>query len=170
MSGSKYTTDRTAIPLTLDWPSVIRGFLEPAISGTPAVIPAAGNITPVTFSIFYGLNATNRAWVVCGQMNPEDDDFSGSCALSVPAYDPSQQTQCNFTVNVCGQLINFSTDNANPANDTGILADTYPIVIERSTNCVDWEPIWTNQISLETTNQFTDFNGPPDHAFYRAVP
>jgi len=136
-----------------------------------AVAPAVvSDASPICFAVMYGLNGTNETiqpWARAGQINPEIGDFDASCALNI-LYDDG--TNVVATISIGGQLMYFSTPDltsTNDDNDTYSLAPTYPVIIERSTDLVQWQPVFTNQISTNTVNQFTDWNGPPNHAFYR---
>jgi len=140
------------------------------MSGAVVTNAALSDASPICFAVMYGLNGTNETiqpWARAGQINPEIDDFDASCALNI-LYDDG--TNVVTTISIGGQLMYFSTPDltsTNDDNDTYSLAPTYVVVIERSTDLVQWQPVFTNQISTNTVNQFTDFNGPPAKAFYR---
>jgi len=133
----------------------------------PAIAPS-DPATPLSFAIHYGLTApyqTLTPWVAGGQLNPTQDDVTASYAVNITTYDGTNLT---CTISAGGQLFTFSTTDLNVSNyDTYLAAPVFPVVIERSTDLVGWQPVFTNQVSVGTINQFTDTTGPAGMAFYR---
>jgi hypothetical protein len=161
-------------PLTqqMEWVYVALGMsaydFMPLVS-EPVQASPADETFPAGFAVIYGLDNTNEAWVAGGQINPTVDDLTAGSALNIISDDG---TQCVYTVSFDGQLITCCFTNKGSPNDNGkySFAPVYPVIVERTTNLLDWEPLQTNQVAVGTVNQFTDFDGPFNQAFYRARP
>jgi hypothetical protein len=129
------------------------------------------------FSLTYGLmtitNGITSPWVEEGKINPTSTDALNYLINSASFHIfVDNGTQLNFTISCGGNMIRYITPNI-AGGSTNYSVSTMPktntIVIERSTNLLVWEPIYTNTtITADTVNFFTDTHAPSNAAFYRS--
>jgi len=117
------------------------------------------------YTITYGFTNGLQPWLTGNRSTTGTNDYWYGCAIN---YLTANSDQLAFGVTVNGKQLffNTSTDIA----DTNVIVNTLPtqpVVIERSTNLLTWQPIFTNFIATNTVSQFTDSNTPPIQAFYR---
>jgi hypothetical protein len=165
------TQEMDPVSQAMVWYTVAMGMCAydfmPLVS-EPVQASPADETSPACFAFLYGMDNTNEAWATSGQFNPTVDDPTAGFALNIIS---DNGTQGVYTVSIDGQLMTWCFTNKSSTNDSGqySFAPVYPVIIERTTNWMTWQPLRTNQpgIAVGTVNQFTDFDGPFNQAFYR---
>jgi hypothetical protein len=115
------------------------------------------------FGLQYGVRTTNGPWIQ-GDLNVQPQ-------IVETLVDTEENYEFLFTVgtNWYRYWLSGNTDHVlilrpPPAPYT----NTYSVVIERTDDLQNWQPVMTNLACLNDTVQiFIDSNSPPDRAFYR---
>jgi hypothetical protein len=158
-------------------------FIPPIVGGPWKVAPTNATIikgvsdmpvpaTGVTFGMTYGVVSEQGAWIRSGC---NLDEITNSIVVTVTDTPDAY----SFAWSVNGQWFLYSiTSNAGdagivtrldgpPSTDTNLY---YSVMIERTTDFVQWTPIYTNLYCPDNCPQFfTDTNAPVDSGFYRAM-
>jgi len=136
-----------------------------------------------SFSLFYGLGVefTNgstlnvRPWIVTGGTTPagvgSNTMTQGGVIQNVQVNPSLTSTSCVFTVAIDGTTFIYYTPDLNGLDSNNDYTNTFDpqtVVIQRTTDFVNWTPIFTNGIGLNTIESFTDTNPPASNGFYRA--
>lgn len=147
------------------WPEIIA---EPIEDTAPTYDLNASTVH--YFLIQYGLNAASNgvsSWETGHWVNSVPNDWRASCGLTYSQQDSNRWT---FQVSAGGNALIYDTTNTasnSRLGDTTNYLSKIPIILERTTNFINWEPLLTNSIATNTVNQFTDLNPLPERAFYR---
>jgi hypothetical protein len=136
----------------------------------PPVKKIDPGVVPFVYTMQYGISVDNQPWISPGMSM--QNHVNGDVDWIVDSSD-----ECWFTITFKGGqtfMFDYNAVDGTPMsnnNSSGIFpCSPNTVVIERTTNMVDWCPIFTNACcGLNTVEPFTDINGPPQKAFYRSV-
>lgn len=134
-----------------------------SLSEEPLVL-AGEAVAVAPFSLQYGLSSisTNgpNGWVASGT-SIETVQFSDSVGTNLDNY--------SFTMTGYGQAFRIACSNG--VYNTEVLDvnnSTYQVRIERSTNLINWDPVFTNSaVGVYSVENYMDTNAPPAQGFYR---
>ena len=114
-----------------------------------------------TFTLEYGLATDLRPWALDGSPLPPSPQ-----AGQITSIITDEDALCVFTFAAVGNTIRYSSWDGGDLVEVIDLPHT--LVVERTTNFVDWQAVWTNScVATNTVELWTDEAAPGDRAFYR---
>jgi hypothetical protein len=114
------------------------------------------------FTLTYGRNS--NVWMKVGM----PDDWIQTAITG----DTNNYT---YVINAGGMSIRLSYSSTNSANSgytySFLDSDTnrYTLLVRRTTNFIDWVPVYTDIVVKYSAQRWTDTNAPPDRAFYNVI-
>jgi hypothetical protein len=143
----------------------------PAVSSIESMPSSPASGFTLQYGMAYDTNRNMTPWIG----SPPDFVSSNTpvqSAKSSVVCDTLYSTtnSCYFTVSVDGLTWCFFGDDLEAGNYTYFWIGKQTVTIERTTDFVDWTPIFTNAACQVNAAQFfTDTNAPADRGFYRVL-
>lgn len=156
INWSTNTTDNPPSPLPFPPPNT-----------NPVSTNGAGIAFATNFTVQYGLSDAASVGVLLPWCSPGTNltQSVDGVANTVVSIDGLLWISVGYSGSTLEEVISDSGGNATTEFETNWPSQT--VLLLRSTNLIEWEPVYTNAAcGVDTVEQWTDTNCPPDAAFY----